>query len=328
MTRPTLSLGKARALQQCATASGIFTILAADHRDAMRTMIDAAQPQDVSSQTLTDIKLDIVRLLSDLSSAVLLDPLYSAAQAIADGALPGHTGLLVALEEQGYLGDPYNRETASLSDWGVEKARRLGATGVKVLLFYHPDAGATAEKQERFTQAIVADCQGHELPLFLEPISYPLDPGVDKNSLEFAEERRRVVIESARRLGGLGADILKLEFPADATYQADPTLWADACAELNDASPVPWVLLSAGEPFETFCQQLTIACQAGCAGFAVGRSVWNGAVTRPSDERARFLSTTARDRFKRLADIAQSTAHPWQNRYRLPIPDENWYRTY
>lgn len=328
MTHPTLSLGKARALQQCATPSGLFTILAADHRDAMRTMIDEVQPQAVFSQTLTDIKLDIVRLLSDLSSAVLLDPLYSAAQAIADGALSGHTGLLVALEQQGYLGNPYNRETASLSDWGVEKARRLGATGVKVLLFYHPDAGATAEKQERFTQTIIADCQRYELPLFLEPISYPLDPGVNKNSLEFAEERRRVVIESARRLGGLGADILKLEFPADATYQADPALWADACAELNDASPVPWVLLSAGESFETFCQQLRVACQAGCAGFAVGRSVWNGAVTLPSDERARFLSTTARARFKRLADITQSIAHPWQNRYRLPMPDENWYRTY
>jgi tagatose-1,6-bisphosphate aldolase len=328
MTLPTLSLGKARALQQCATASGVFTILAADHRDAMRTMIDAARPQEISSQTLTDIKLDIVRSLRDLSSAVLLDPLYSAAQAIAHGALAGDTGLLVALEDQGYLGDPYNRETTSLSGWGVEKARRLGATGVKVLLFYHPDAGEAAEKQENYTQAIIANCQHYELPLFLEPISYPLSPAVKKNSAKFAAERRRVVIESARRLGALDADILKVEFPVDATHHPDPILWADACAELNEASPVPWVLLSAGEPFETFCQQLTIACQAGCAGFAVGRSVWNEAVTLPSEERARFLSTTACKRFKRLADIAQSSAHSWQDRYTLPIPDENWYRTY
>jgi tagatose-1,6-bisphosphate aldolase len=328
MTRPTLSVGKIRALQQCATAGGIFTILAVDHRDAMRTMIDAARPQDVSSQTLTDIKLDIVRSLRDLPSAVLLDPLYSAAQAIADGALAGHTGLLVALEEQGYLGDPYNRETVSLSGWGVEQARRLGAVGVKVLLFYHPDSGATAEKQENFTQAIIADCQRYEMPLFLEPISYPLNPEIKKDSAEFADQRRRVVIESARRLGALGADILKVEFPVDATYHPDRVLWADACAELNEASPVPWVLLSAGEPFETYCHQLTIACQAGCAGFAVGRSIWNEAVTLPVEERARFLSTTAHARFKRLAEIAQTSAHSWQNRYTLPMPDENWYRTY
>jgi tagatose 1,6-diphosphate aldolase len=254
--------------------------------------------------------------------------LYSAAQAIADGALVGSAGLLVALEEQGYLGDPYNRETTSLSGWGVEKARRLGATGVKVLLFYHPDSTAAAQKQENYTESIVADCQRHELPLFLEPISYPLSPAVKKNSAEFAMERRRVVIESARRLGALGADILKVEFPVDATHHPDPALWADACAELNDASPVPWVLLSAGEPFETFCQQLTIACQAGCAGFAVGRSVWNTALTLPAEERLRFLSTSARERFKRLADIAQAFAHSWQDRYTLPVPDENWYRTY
>ena len=328
MTQPNLSLGKARALQQCATAGGVFTILAADHRDAMRGMIDAARPQDVSSQTLTDIKLDIVRALSDLPSAVLLDPLYSAAQSIAAGALAGSTGLLVALEDQGYLGDPYQRETTSLSGWSVERARRLGAAGVKVLLFYHPDVGAAAEKQEQYTQAIIDDCQRYELPLFLEPISYPLSAAVHKNSAEFAEQRRRVVIESARRLGALGADILKVEFPLDATHHPDPELWADACAELNETSRVPWVLLSAGEPFETFCQQLTIACQAGCAGFAVGRSVWSEAVTLPSEERMQFLATTARERFKRLADIAQSSAHSWRNRYTLPVPDENWYRTY
>ncbi len=327
MTSPTLSLGKARALQQSATASGAFTILAADHRDAMRAMVDAVHPQNVSSQTLTDIKLDIVRMLSDLPSAILLDPLYSAAQAIAGAALARGAGLLVALEDQGYLGDPYNRETTSLRDWSVEKARRLGATGVKVLLFYHPDSGS-AEQQENYTRQIIADCQRHELPLFLEPISYPLNSETQKNSPEFAKERRRVVIESARRLGALGADVLKVEFPLDANYHSNPALWADACAELNDASSVPWILLSAGEPFETFCQQLTIACRAGCAGFAVGRSVWNEATNLSAEERVRFLSTTARERFKRLADIAQTSAHSWQDRYTLPMPDENWYRTY
>lgn len=328
MTLSTLSIGKARALQQCATPNGIFTILAVDHRDAMRTMIDATDPQAVSPQTLTDIKLDIARSLSDLFSAVLLDPIYGAAQAIASGALMVHTGLLVALEDQGYLGDPYHRETTLLTGWSVEKARRLGAMGVKVLLFYHPDAGAVTEKQENFMRAIINDCNRYELPLFLEPIAYPLSPAINKNSAEFAAQRRRVVIESARRLGALGADILKLEFPLDVNHHPDPALWVDACAELNEASPVPWVLLSAGEPFEMFCQQLTIACQVGCAGFVAGRSVWNEAVKLPSEERAQFLSTTARERLNRLADIAQAFAHPWQKRYPLFIPDENWYRTY
>ena len=328
MTMHTLSIGKARALQQNSTSNGIFTILAADHRDAMRVMIDSSDPQAVAAQTLTDIKLDIVSALGDLPSAILLDPLYSAAQTIAGNALPGHTGLLVALEDQGYLGNPYERQTASLSNWGVEKARRMGATGVKVLLFYHPEAGEAAEKQRLYTQGIVADCQRYELPLFHEPISYPMRPEIKKNSPAFANERRRTVIESARQLGGLGADILKVEFPVDANHVSDPGLWADACAELQDASPVPWVLLSAGEPFETFCQQLEIACKAGCSGFAVGRSVWNEAATLPADERKHFLSTKARERFARLVDIANAFGHPWRERYTIPMPNEHWYRNY
>ena len=52
------------------------------------------------------------------------------------------------------------------------------------------------------------------------------------------------------------------------------------------------------------------------------------AVTLPSEERERFLSSTARERFKRLAEIAESFAHAWQNRYTIPLPDENWYQTY
>jgi len=328
MTLPQLSIGKTRALQQCSTSNGIFTILAADHRDAMRAMINSQNPQSVAAQTLTNIKLDIVRALGDLPSAILLDPLYSAAQVIAGGALSGHAGLLVALEDQGYLGDPYNRETTSLSNWGVEKARRMGATGAKVLLFYHPDSGEAADRQHHYVQGIVAECQRHELPLFLEPISYPLRPEIKKSSPEFARERRRIVMESAKRLSSLGANVLKVEFPVDANHASDLTLWADACAELTESSLVPWILLSAGEPFETFCQQLEIACTAGCSGFAVGRSVWNEATNLPVDERQRFLSTTARERFTRLVDIAQSNAHAWQDRYSIAMPDEHWYRTY
>ena len=327
MNLPQLSIGKIRALQQCSTSHGIFTILAADHRDSMRAMIKSLNPQSIAAQTVTNIKLDIVRTLGDLPSAILLDPLYSAAQVIAGGALSGRAGLLVALEDQGYLGDPYNRETTSLSNWGVEKARRMGATGAKVLLFYNPDACEAADGQHHYTQGIVAECQRYELPLFLEPISYPLRPEIKKNSPEFAKERRRVVVESARRLGALGTDVLKVEFPLDANHASDVSLWAEACAELTESSLVPWILLSAGEPFEIFCQQLEVASKAGCSGFAVGRSVWNEAATLPADEHIKFLSTTARERFIRLVDIAQSLAHSWQSRYSTPMPDEHWYRT-
>lgn len=45
-----------------------------------------------------------MRILAPHVSAVLLDPEYSAAQSIANRALPSRTGLVVAIEETGYGG--------------------------------------------------------------------------------------------------------------------------------------------------------------------------------------------------------------------------------
>ncbi len=320
-----LSLGRARALQASASANGVFTILAIDHRDALRVMINRADPASVPADMLTAIKLDVVRHLAPLASAVLLDPLYGAAQAIASGALPGHVGMLCAIEDQGYLGDPFARQTRLLDGWSVAQAKRLGATGVKILLLYHPDSQAAAQ-QDELVRGVLQECERHGIPLFLEPISYPLDPKVAKGSPEFARERRRIVMASVKRLGALGPDVLKVEFPVDAKYETDRAVWADACAELDAASPVPWALLSADEPFEIFREQLCIACENGCSGFLAGRAVWREAATLPGAERARFLETEAVSRFQALVEIARAHGKPWTARYTFPQPDENWYR--
>ena len=318
--------GIVRSLQACATASGVFTILAADHRDALRKAIDPAAPKSVPDARLIEIKLDLVRELGEVASAVLLDPLYSAAQAIVSGTLSGQVGLLCALEEQGYLGDARGRKTTLIDGWSVEQAGRLGANGVKLLLFYHPGAGAAAAAQEDLVRALVADCRRFEIPLFLEPMSYSNDPKLEKGSPEFAALRRRIVIQSARRLGALGPDILKVEFPLDVKHDTDQGAWADACAELHEASPVPWTLLSAGEPYATFQDQLRIACQAGCSGFVVGRAVWQEAVSLSGAERARSLTEVARPRLARLREIAEQHAAPWHTRYATPTVEPTWFR--
>lgn len=323
-----LSPGKIRSLQACATPQGIFTILAADHRDALRAMIAPEAPQRAAAETLTDIKLAIVHHLAAAASAVLLDPLYGAAQAVVGGHLPGAVGLLCALEEQGYLGEAASRRTPLLADWGVEKAKRLGANGVKMLLFYHPEAGAAAEAQEQLVASIADDCRRYDLPFFLEPIAYALDPQIKKGSPEFARLRRRIVIESVRRLSALGPEVMKVEFPVDAAHETDPRLWAEACAEVNEASAVPWTLLSAGEPFETFKAQLRAACSAGCSGFVAGRALWREAVGLSGDERRRFLTGPALQRLRELTEIALKFGAPWPARFAQPQVDEHWFQRY
>lgn len=305
-----LSSGRTRALQASATARGVFSILAIDHRDAMRVMVNPNAPETVSAERLTEIKLAVVGKLAAEASAVLLDPIYSAEQAVTTHTLPGHVGLLCALEDQGYLGDPFARETVLLNGWSVEQSKLLGATGVKLLLLYNPDT-VSADAQDDLVRGVLDDCGRFEIPLFLEPISYAADATKPKGSAEFARERRRIVIESVRRLGALGPDVLKVEFPIDAKHDRDETVWADACAELNAASPVPWALLSGDEPFDTFKRQLQIACENGCSGFLVGRSVWRDAATLAGAARDDFLETTARPRLCELAAIADRYATPW-----------------
>jgi tagatose 1,6-diphosphate aldolase len=324
-----LSPGTIRGLQACAAAEGVFTILAVDHRDSLRAIIAPEAPGGVvADETLTDVKLAIVQHAAPAASAVVLDPVFSAGQAVVRGHLPGHVGLLCAIEEQGYVGDVYSRRTQIITGWSVEKAKRLGANGIKLLPYYHPDAGEASEAQERLVRSIAADCRRYEIPLFLEPIAYSIDPAFPKGSSQFASVRRRIVVETVRRLSAMGPDIMKVEFPIDAHYETDQALWAEACAELNEVSPVPWALLSAGVPFETFKKQLQVACRAGCSGFVAGRAIWQEAARLPEDERANFLSTTARQRLTELNQIALELGVPWSKRYSETRVDQGWFSQY
>ena len=298
-----MTAGKARRIQSVADSRGVFKILAADHRDSMRVLVDPERPDDVPAKTLIDIKLAVVRGVGARASGVLLDPVYSAQQAIAEGALPGQVGFLCALEEQGYLGDPHARQTTLLTGWSVEKAARLGAAGIKLLIFYHPDAGEATERQDGLVSAVVAACSRYEIPLFLEPLGYALDGQ--------AYDRGRVVVETARRLSALGPDVLKLQFPVDGREETSPNVWRSRCAELTEACKAPWALLSFGDPFDVFKAQLEVACEAGCSGFMAGRAVWREVITNPAEERAAVVERTVLPRFTELCEVVDRCAKPW-----------------
>ncbi|MHC4581572.1 MAG: tagatose 1,6-diphosphate aldolase, partial [Planctomycetota bacterium] len=280
----TLTVGKWRRLQQTADAKRTFAVLAVDHRGPLRRSLERESPDGRTDEALTALKRDIVRHLAPATTAVLLDPETAAGQCVADGSVPAHTGLLVALDT-GSTGDPLNRWTALVENWSVEKTARLGASGAKMLLYYNPDAPEASER-EALVRKVALDCDSHDIPFFLEPLSYACDGS--RGPLP-PEQRRRVVIETARRLVPLGADILKAEFPVDVSIEPDESIWRDACEELTEASDAPWVLLSAGVDYDTFLKQLRIACEAGASGAMAGRAVWKEAVTLDTTVRNDFL---------------------------------------
>jgi len=320
--------GKIRGLAATSSAAGIFKVLALDHRDSMRVVIDPVDPQGISAQELTDIKLGLLRRLEADATAVMLDPEYGAAQAIAARALPGNVGLLVAIEAQGYLGDPTARQTSLLDGWGVEKAKRLGANGIKLLVLYRPDAGSVTEAQDQMIEAVAVDCARYDIPLFLEPLAYAIEPGLSPDSAEFAVKRRGIVVDTVRRLGALGPDVLKVQFPVDTRFEDDRSVWVEACAELNEAAPVPWVLLSGGDPYELFREQVRVACDAGASGFIVGRALWGEYIRATADEQPRLMDEVVQPRFTELAALADEHGHDWGEHHVFPGADERWYLGY
>jgi tagatose-1,6-bisphosphate aldolase len=271
-------------------------------------------------------KMRVTTLVAPSASAVLLDPEFGAAQAVAAGAVPPQTGLVVAVEETGYGGEASDRQSNLLPGWSVEKIARMGADGVKLLVYYHPE-GRGAARQEALVAEVAEACRGHDLPFFVEPLSFSPNPELKKVP---PAELRQVVVETARRLTPLGITVLKAEFPLDIRAEPDENVWLEACQELSAASQVPWVLLSAGVSFADFERQTAAACRGGASGVMAGRAVWKEAVGMDESALQHFLATTATGRMASLAAICAGSGRPWTAFYPKIAQSvaEGWYQKY
>jgi tagatose 1,6-diphosphate aldolase len=334
-----MSIGKLRGLQQLADSKGIMTMCAIDHRGALKRALNEKNSAAVSYQDIVDFKLDLCQAVAPFASAILLDPEYGAGQAITGGLLPGPRGLLVSMEKTGYSGDSTARITELLPGWSVRKAKRMGASAVKLLIYFRPDLKDVASKQLDLVARLAAQCILEDIAFLVEPVSYPIEEKERINqggtsSKKFAEIKPGLVIETARQITALPIDVLKAEFPADIKFEQDEGKLLELCQELNQASRLPWVLLSAGVDFNSFRKQVEIACKAGASGFLAGRALWQeGAQIRSREERMNFFQNTAAPRLKELAEIADSYGKPWYSRLgaengKFAPLSEGWYRSY
>ncbi|HEX7264717.1 MAG TPA: tagatose 1,6-diphosphate aldolase [Candidatus Dormibacteraeota bacterium] len=316
-------IGTLRGLQQCASLSGRFTIMALDHRQNLRRMLRPSDPAGVSYDELVEFKRTAVRALASAASGVLLDPEIGAAECIADGSLPGDVGLITALEATGYEGPSTVRRSRLLDGWSATKARDIGASAAKVLVYYHPHAANVGE-QEEFVSRAVAECRAVDLPIFVEPLTYSVAEGMQLAG----EERRRAIVETTASMARLGADVLKLQFPYG-PEESDRGRWRDACAELTSIAGRPWVLLSGENSPDAFVEMAEIACRAGASGVACGRGIWTEATDLAAAERQAFFKDVAYRRLLRLREIVEQHARPWTESYPHAAGSlENWYKTY
>jgi len=328
-----VSIGKLRGLQQLADSKGMMTMCAIDHRGALKRALNERNPDAVAYQDMVNFKLDLCQAVAPFASAVLLDPEYGAAQAIASGVLLGTKGLLVSMEKTGYSGNSAARITELLPGWSVKKVKRMGASAVKLLIYFRPDLKDIASKQLDLVAKLADQCLEEDIAFLVEPVSYPIEE-IGLSTKKFAEIKPGLVIETARQITALPIDVLKAEFPADSRFEQDERKLLKLCQELNQASRRPWVLLSAGVDFNSFKKQVEIACKAGASGFLAGRALWQeGAQIRSREERMKFFQNTAAPRLKELTEIADSYGKPWyfklgvENGKFAPVT-EGWYRSY
>ena len=317
------TMGKYRHFSRVTTAAGHFTVLAVDHRSNLLERLQQVSDTDFGDADFIAFKQEILEYLVPHTSAVLADPTYVIGTAITSGVVHGQLGLLSPVEVTNYNTHPSQRDMQMIPHWSVEKIKMIGGDGVKMLLPYHPDSETIEEKYDSVRQ-IIADCEQYDLPFYLEPIPYSLDPDKKLENAEYLD----IYLKMCTTFCEMGVDSLKLPFPVDHTQSTDENEWKRACELVTETCTVPWALLSAGVTYDTFLKQTQIACQAGASGIIVGRAVWSEAIELSGAARTEFLATTAANRMQELADVCGTYARPWHDDVDVPDSSMGWYENY
>ena len=290
-------------LDDIATDSHVFSIIAMDQRNTLRRMFTAVG-LDASDDDLRTAKADVARVLTPAATGLLSDPTYGVPAITQARALAPNCGLLIAAEpseRRSYQGEPRtHRDLALDAQWVLDQ----GGDALKFFIQLRADRPAPAPGEPDLVAEAVAVCEeiirdGRDtgVPVVIENLVYAR-PGEDLRG----QAREDSIIEAARALNDLDIDLLKLEYPGS----------AEGCRRLAAILDRPWAVLSAGVPFDQFTDIIRIAAdEGGASGFIAGRSVWREVVSLVGHQREEFLASVALPRLERLVDVAAERARPW-----------------
>jgi len=338
MSLLTLSKGKRERLESLSTSAGVIEALAMDQRKSLRRMISEAAGSDVTEipdERLAEFKSAVTQVLSEETSAILLDPEYGLE---ASQKRSSHCGLLFAYEMDGYENPRPNRMLALMPNQSVRRLRDLGAQGIKILLHYSPDDPRAANDEKcALIERIGNECEALDLPFFLEPVSYDPD-GLEPRSLEFAKQKPRWVVDMITEFSKdiYKVDVLKVEFPVVAPYVEGSSVYcgerAYSMGEALDwfrvadaASRRPYIFLSAGVSSPEFLESLRLALKSGTrfSGVLCGRANWQDGVREYARSATEFrpdalLNWLRSSGLENVREINKLLAHatPWQTWFR------------
>ena len=268
------------------TIKNKILMLALDHRGSFNKLINPKNPESVTNDQVITVKRQIIEALYDQFSGVLIDPsgglpAYQQAAQLKTAQKP----YLLCIEKTGYEDEQGSRKTQL--EYSVEGLKKQGASGIKLLLYYHPQA-PTKQHQLQVAKQVLQDCKQAKLPLFLELVTYAL-PNFNSNKPELVLDSVDDFLQAR-----IIPDVFKLEYPGDPA----------ACFQITKLlKKTPWILLTRGDSFENFRQQLRVAMANGCQGFLAGRSLWQEFSQYPPAKHTDFFQTVVVPRFAQIRQI-------------------------
>ncbi|MHB2017384.1 MAG: tagatose 1,6-diphosphate aldolase [Candidatus Xenobia bacterium] len=329
-----ITAGKFKGLQAVSDKKGRIRAAAMDQRGSLRKDMakhKGVDPKDVTPQMMSDFKVAVSKALTPHASAILLDPEFGL-EAVRQR--DKSAGVLLAYETTGYDQTTPGRVPLLIPDMTVRKLIQSGADCIKILLYY-----SAYEKKEindlkhAWTERIGAECAYHDVPFFLEFVSYD-EKGGDEKSVEFAKKKPDYVMKAMHEFSKpqYGVDVLKCEVPINMTYVEGTKAFKGTKAytkqeairyfqEAAQIASLPFIYLSAGVSDEIFRETIELAGEAGTnfAGVLCGRATWQPGVEIFAKEGLDAFSKWVNDRgvknIEALNVVLEKAAHAWYDKY-------------
>ena len=273
------NIGKLIHIKKLCNDQSHLQMLAIDQRPPIFNLIKERKKR-YTYRDVVDFKKNISLNLSQHSTAILMDPVYSVPNLIPSSK---SKGLIITLEDHDFIERGKGRYSKNIKNWTVEKIKRIGGDAVKVLAWYRPDADQKSIKhQKKYIETIGKQCEKYDIPFLLELLVYPFknETGYSKDYKEQLDKNQNHVINSVKEFSKekYKVDIFKLESPVDSSQLQNSKFdkaTKDAFKQLSRATRnIPWVMLSSGMSKKSFLNCLKLAYKNGASGYLAGRTIW------------------------------------------------------
>ena len=319
---------KRKYMEKLSDQNGIISALAFDQRGALKRLMAQHQTDEPTVAQMEELKVLVAEELTPYASSMLLDPEYGLP---ATKVLHKDAGLLLAYEKTGYDTTSTKRLPDCLDVWSVKRLKEQGADAIKFLLYYDVDSSNELNQQKQaYIERIGSECTAEDIPFYLEILAYD-EKISDASGAEYAKVKPRKVIEAMKVFSDerFGIDVLKVEVPVNMNYVEDfgsgevvytKEEAASYFKAQEEATPLPYIYLSAGVSAKLFQDTLVFAKESGANfnGVLCGRATWAGSVKdyiEKGEEAAReWLRTEGFKNIDELNNVLKKTATSWKER--------------